>query len=933
LSIDTSNTQAEGAQGAPAERRAMHEPMRLTVVTSTTPASLAKRLTRRDDGTVAKKPPGSPAEGRVEVVEVAGLAGFATLREQAARAGDVAFCYGTPFGVTRARLVTQDREAATSGAIARTRERFGFQSAPAVLMIDHDPTPGVDSLPPEALHAALAAVIPGFRDTPALWTPSSSSGVTPAGDESSAAAVGGQRLYVGVADGSLIPQAMKAIEALLWAAGHGVVVSSKAGTAQYRTLVDVSTGQPERLDYVADPVIGDGLARRVESPRFFGPSDGPLLDLRVIIAAVDGDVRRRANGQRAAALQRAAGALAETRERWLADRAPALAAARGISVVQARRSLSGAADSNRLDGDFVLFPATGGEVTVAEVLADPAEWHGTRFADPLEPDYGNDPRIARADLTPGRVPRLYSHAHGGRSFRLDRHRREVQHEAGDLSRITHESVQALRERGGYYNRGSDLVQVIDDAASIVIRDRLALELAGGIALYKLVRGQQGPRRVPMDIPPAVPAAVLALGADRDLARLTAVVTVPTARADGSIVDEPGHDAESGVLYAPAVDPAPRVPRAASVDDALAALRVLNDPIREFPFATPVDRAVALAAMLTAIVRPSIDTAPAFGFSAPAAGSGKTRLAEVVGAIATGRRPAVTPPVEDDDEARKRALAAARGGEAVWLIDNVARPFGSEALDALITSGRIRDRILGLSEEITVDARFVLLATGNGLVARGDTSRRILISTIDAKCERPAERRFGFDPVALTIARRTELAVAGLTIMRAWVTAGRPRGGAAAGSFEQWDDLVREPLRWLSEVVRRRGDPTLPEIDDPLLAIDRAHRDDPEEGRHVALMLAWFGAFGERGVTIADALRFATHGEAGFERADGAETIERRLLHAMREAASRAGAVDTRALGGYLRSVAGRPLHGLQFEQAGMTGGTARWRVLPVGALA
>ncbi len=72
------------------------------------------------------------------------------------------------------------------------------------------------------------------------------------------------------------------------------------------------------------------------------------------------------------------------------------------------------------------------------------------------------------------------------------------------------------------------------------------------------------------------------------------------------------------------------------DDAIRALEVLAEPLKDFPWLTASDKSTALAAILTALVRPVLRTAPLFAFRAPKMGAGKSLLADVVSMIATGR---------------------------------------------------------------------------------------------------------------------------------------------------------------------------------------------------------------------------------------------------------------------------------------------------------
>ena len=65
------------------------------------------------------------------------------------------------------------------------------------------------------------------------------------------------------------------------------------------------------------------------------------------------------------------------------------------------------------------------------------------------------------------------------------------------------------------------------------------------------------------------------------------------RPDGSILDVPGHDEASGLLYYCEHPNPPRVPVKPSVADALAALRFLWAPLALFPLVDAVANGVAL----------------------------------------------------------------------------------------------------------------------------------------------------------------------------------------------------------------------------------------------------------------------------------------------------------------------------------------------------
>ena len=93
------------------------------------------------------------------------------------------------------------------------------------------------------------------------------------------------------------------------------------------------------------------------------------------------------------------------------------------------------------------------------------------------------------------------------------------------------------------------------------------------------------------------------------------------------------------------------------------------------------------------------------------------------------------------------------------------------------------------------ATALVLASGNNLTFAGDVARRVVVCRLDAQMERPDARAFNFDVHDEVLVHRPALVVAGLTILRAYVVAGRPEKLTPMGSFTDWD-LIRGALVWL-----------------------------------------------------------------------------------------------------------------------------------------
>ena len=91
-------------------------------------------------------------------------------------------------------------------------------------------------------------------------------------------------------------------------------------------------------------------------------------------------------------------------------------------------------------------------------------------------------------------------------------------------------------------------------------------------------------------------------------------------------------------------------------DAEAALSRLRGLLSEFPFLTPHDESAALVAMITAVLRPSLQTAPGFLVTPHSSGSGKSYLIDIIRALADEGEPASATFTGNDEEMRKELRA-------------------------------------------------------------------------------------------------------------------------------------------------------------------------------------------------------------------------------------------------------------------------------------
>ncbi len=346
--------------------------------------------------------------------------------------------------------------------------------------------------------------------------------------------------------------------------------------------------------------------------------------------------------------------------------------------------------------------------------------------------------------------------------------------------------------GRVFRFGTALVRVPEDAEGLDTLD--TVKLAG--LLHRVadwVREDEGTvraARVPTDI-----ARDLVALPDSAVPRLVGLTPLPIVRRDGTVIADAGHDSASGLFCRPdaAVAAACRAlpePTEATRADALALLR--DELLGDFPFARPSDAAHALALVLLPVVRHLIEgPTPLHLIEAPSEGTGKTLLADVAHALASGVPADPTPLPTREEEVRKKITAILIGAPSMVLLDNVNHTLDSPSLAAALTKDRWSDRLLGQSAVVSLPNRAVWVATANNPSMSRELARRVARIRLDAQVERPWLRG-GFrhaDLMGWVLAERPRLIAAALTLARGWIADGSPRGAVTLGSFGAWSAVL------------------------------------------------------------------------------------------------------------------------------------------------
>jgi hypothetical protein len=427
-----------------------------------------------------------------------------------------------------------------------------------------------------------------------------------------------------------------------------------------------------------------------------------------------------------------------------------------------------------------------------------------------------------------------------------------------LNDATKEVIGALEganSRPVVFRRGNSLASVqLDDAGAAVIAryDPLLLRSRmARVAAYAMYAKSGG--RTLCAPPMEIVHDVMKCG-EGNFPHLKGITNVPPLHADGSICTVTGYDPITQLYYQPEpgfkLGPVPDHPTRADAERAVGF--IVEELLRDFPFAAEADRANAIGALLTVMLRPSLGMkSPLIAIDSPSPGSGKSLLASVIAAAGTGERPAMYALPETDAEVRKGITTMLDAGASVVIYDNVSRTLRSPALSSALTADVWEDRQLCTNNKIKVPQQAVFFVTGNNMSFSREIARRIGRIKIDPKMSHP-ETRTAFkrkDDALVTwaIQERGAIVAAALTMVRAWIVAGCPRATVPSmGSFDLWAQTIGGILEFAG-VKGFLGNLT-----------DVRTEADEESGEWEVFLTFWARKFGDGEVTARGLVDAFTH---------------------------------------------------------------------------
>ena len=326
--------------------------------------------------------------------------------------------------------------------------------------------------------------------------------------------------------------------------------------------------------------------------------------------------------------------------------------------------------------------------------------------------------------------------------------------------------------------------------------------------------------------------------------LTGIIDAPTITPDGTELTKHGYNKETGLFCNLDRSLATDLPSNPSHEDAInSADQILNSVFADFPFKEDIDRSAALSMLLTSFQRRFLSNAPGFMVTATTQASGKSTLVDLVFRISYGKPAPASNWTTNQEEMGKIITGALLSGVCGLCFDNIehgSRVEGDQ-LAKLITNEIYENRILRTNNNFSAPTGILLALTGNQLSAIGDMRSRLIPISLEPDVENPAARKFSVPNISSWVDENRALLVKNVyTIIKAWHCAGKPSVEITSSRFPDWDKIVRQQVRWLSQP-------------DPGLLFQRNTANDPELEAQRNFFEALYSRFGDSAFTAGDIL--------------------------------------------------------------------------------
>ncbi|MGB0383810.1 MAG: hypothetical protein ACPGWR_03220 [Ardenticatenaceae bacterium] len=385
----------------------------------------------------------------------------------------------------------------------------------------------------------------------------------------------------------------------------------------------------------------------------------------------------------------------------------------------------------------------------------------------------------------------------------------------------------------------------------------------------------------------------------DFPALKKVVLHPLVGPDGTIEFGPGYLPNSRAYYSPykAVELGDTTPTAPNIAKAKAL--IIEDLLGDFPLVDDGSIAQAIALYLQAIVKPYIGSnTPLYMIDAPRPDSGKTLLGQVLLSLADPGGVAIGTAPSTEEEMCKRITSTLMSGRPYLFLDNIKGLLSSPSLEAMLSAQRHDDRLLGTNHIYDGPADLSVVATANNVSLSYDLCHRTVWINLDPGEKSDQRPDFKHAEILQHVEEnREQYLTAAITLVRAWVEQGCPFGQAYHSKYPRWAAVM-------SGILEVAGIPGFLANAEKMRA-----GGDLQDDAWARFTYQWYLNHGTNPVYARDLMALASyHSQTG----EGMNLLAEQLIGPDSERDERG---RTCALGGLLKSQAGRTFGGLQIMVA------------------
>jgi hypothetical protein len=289
-----------------------------------------------------------------------------------------------------------------------------------------------------------------------------------------------------------------------------------------------------------------------------------------------------------------------------------------------------------------------------------------------------------------------------------------------------------------------------------------------------------------------------------LPKVGMALTMPLVLEDGTLLSKNGLDRDRKLVMRCDEALLAYIPQRSICDDDAVreAFRFLDKEWLVDVAADHRSKCVLLAYALSVIECALFDSRPIFTVTASQRSSGKTTALQMLIQGALGRSPSASAWAKDEDERRKTVLGYLIEGLPTIIWDNIplGESFRSAIIEEICTAESHSDRLLGVTQNVTVPCFTINAFTGNNIQAAGDLASRCLEARLSVDRPDPQNRTFvHVDPIKWTLDHRGSILKALYTILLGNPQLTPARAVEPKTRFKKWWTLIGSAVEHASKL--------------------------------------------------------------------------------------------------------------------------------------